>query len=242
MTTNQQHAHSISKSLFELILILGTLLILKKALLSADNLWTYAGPLATLASLAVATWCLRKNNETWSQLGLKLTVSKRKIALWTVIAIVTTVLVDTLTVNILGNFLTPPGGAAQVADARFQGRFANVPGNLPVYLFWLALSWIIGGFAEEMLYRGALLSRFERLFAKIPGAVFIAIVLQAFIFGQQHYYYQGTTGFIATGLLAAVSGLLYLAFKRNLWPLIISHGLANSIGLTVMFLSPVATS
>ena len=242
MTSPQQHTTNLSKPLFELLLILGTLLILKTALLSVDMLWTFAGPLTLLASLAIATWCLYKNNESWSQLGLSLTVSKRKIALWTVIALVITFLVSNLTANILGNFFISPDDAAQVADSRFQNRFANLPGNLPVYLFWLAIAWIIGGFTEELLFRGFLISRFERLFTKFPGAVFIAVALQALLFGQQHYYYQGTTGLITTGLLAVASGLLYLAFKRNLWPLIISHGLINTVGLTVIFLQPVAAS
>jgi membrane protease YdiL (CAAX protease family) len=32
-----------------------------------------------------------------------------------------------------------------------------------------------------------------------------------------------------------VSGILYLLFKRNLWPLTLSHGLVNTIGLTLIY-------
>lgn len=87
-----------------------------------------------------------------------------------------------------------------------------------------------------MLFRGALFSRLESLCAGAPFAVVVAIVLQGILFGQQHYYYQGLAGWVANGAIAIVSGLLFLAFKRNLWPLIISHGLSNSIGLTALYL------
>jgi membrane protease YdiL (CAAX protease family) len=56
------------------------------------------------------------------------------------------------------------------------------------------------------------------------------------LFGQQQMYYQGLAGALATGTQAAISGLLYLFSRRNLWPLILSHGLANTLGMTMLYL------
>ena len=145
-------------------------------------------------------------------------------------------MVGILAQSLANSFIGVANEATQAIDARYQGRFEDLPGNLPVYLFWITIAWVIGGFTEEMLFRGALFSRLESLCAGAPFAVVVAIVLQGILFGQQHYYYQGLAGWVANGAIAIVSGLLFLAFKRNLWPLIISHGLSNSIGLTALYL------
>lgn len=55
------------------------------------------------------------------------------------------------------------------------------------------------------------------------------------LFEQQHLYYQGYAGWVATGVIALISSLNYLAFKRSLLPLILSHGMSNNIGLTLLF-------
>ena len=115
------------------------------------------------------------------------------------------------------------------------GRFADVPGNTAAFVYWLAVAWIIGGFAEEMLFRAFFITRFEMLFSRIPFGLVVAVILPAIIFGQQHYYYQGISGAFATGGVALVSGILYLLFKRNLWPLTLSHGLINTVGLTLIY-------
>ena len=216
----------------DLLAILGTLLIVKYALLRVDALWTYAGPISLLASGAVATWRLGKSNESWADLGLARPTGWKKLLAWTVAVFLVTTVAGILLEGIASSLLTGPSGEPA---ARYASRFANVPGNTPQYLFWLAVAWIIGGFAEEMLFRGFLITRFERLFSRFPFAVVIAVLLQAILFGQQHYYYQGLSGALATGAIALVSGGFYLLLKRNLWPLTLSHGLANTIGLTLIY-------
>ncbi len=223
-------------SLRDLTLIIGALLISKNLLLQVEALWTFAGPISLLFALCVATICLRKRGSRWGSIGLTRPKSMKQLALWTVIALIVTLGVDIL-VQSLGTDLFPaPDEATQAIDARFEGRFDNLLGNLPVYLFWLAVAWIIGGFTEEVLFRGVLFSRFEDFFTGVPFAAFLAIVCQAFLFGQGHYYYQGIAGWVANGAIGVASGVLYLAFKRSLWPLVLSHGLSNTLGMTLLYL------
>ncbi|MEO9467596.1 CPBP family intramembrane glutamic endopeptidase [Parasphingorhabdus sp.] len=160
----------------------------------------------------------------------------KQLALWTVVALIATLGVDILIQSLGADLIGPPDEATQAIDARFQGRFDNLPGNFPVFLFWLAIGWIIGGFTEEVLFRGVLFSRFEHLFTGVPFAAFLAIACQAFLFGQGHHYYQGMAGWVANGAVGVMSGVLYLKFGRNLWPLMLSHGLTNTIGLTLLYL------
>jgi membrane protease YdiL (CAAX protease family) len=56
------------------------------------------------------------------------------------------------------------------------------------------------------------------------------------IFGFGHFYYQGLSGWITTGMIGAVIGLLFLLYKRNLWPLIIAHAFVDALGMTSMYM------
>ncbi len=223
-------------TLRDLALIIATLLISKYLLLQVEAIWTFAGPISLLLALGVATICLRHRRISWASIGLKRPESFKKLALWTIIALIVTIGVGIFSETLLTGLLDPADEVTQAIDAQFQGRFENLPGNLPVYLFWLATAWVIGGFTEELLFRGALFTYFERFLTGIPFAAFLAIAMQAFLFGQAHYYYQGMAGWIANGAIAVASGVLYLFFKRNLWPIMLSHGISNTIGLTLLYL------
>lgn len=225
-----------ASALFDLTLIIGTLLLLKTALLNIDALWSPAGPVALVAALTLATWSLRRRGKGWADLGMGRPKSFFWTAIWTVVALVVTMGVGILADGLATSLIAPPSEAVQAIDERFSGRFDAVPGNLSAFLFWLAIAWVIGGFVEEMLFRGALFERFETVFSGLPLAAVLAVMCQAALFGHQHLYYQGVAGWVATGAIAVVSGLLYLAFNRNLWPLILSHGLSNTIGLTLIYL------
>jgi membrane protease YdiL (CAAX protease family) len=213
-------------------LVLGTLLVVKYGLLGVEALWTYAGPISLLSALAVAGWRLRAGGETWAGIGLKRPDSWGKTILWTLLALVLTTAVGIVLEGVVRSMLE----ASVTQPVRNNaGRFADVPGNTVAFVYWLAVAWIIGGLAEEMLFRAFLITRLERLFSRIPLGLVFAVGLPAVLFGQQHFYYQGIGGAVATGGVALVSGILYLLCKRNLWPLSLSHGLINSIGLTLIY-------
>ena len=63
-----------------------------------------------------------------------------------------------------------------------------------------------------------------------------ALITHAIIFGSMHVY-QGLAGMIGTGIIGFIIGLYYLAGGRRLFPVIIAHGIINTIGLTAYYLS-----
>lgn len=239
MTSSDHNQTSHSVIAVDLLFTLGTLFGLKYLLLQFEVLWTFAGPISLLAALAMATWRLKRNNQTWQSLGFVHSTSHIKLVFWTLGALVITIVAGSLAGAFAGGLL-PSAGVSEQANSFMQNRFSNVPGNLPHYLYWLMIGWVIGGFTEELLFRGFLLTHFEKLFSKLPFPIIFAVVIQALIFGQQHMYYQGAIGLVETGMVAVVSGAIYVLSKRRLWPLIISHGLANTLGMTMIFLGPVA--
>ncbi len=236
MTSRPAESASVVAAARDLLLVLGTLYLAKTVVLCIDSLWTAAGPVSLLAGLAVVALCLKRGEERWSGIGLKRPDSIARALLWTLLIFVVTMgagfAVEAFVSAVTSGASMPPPGV----DERYANRFAHLPGNLLAYLQWLAIAWIVGGFAEELLFRGFLISRFERLFSRLPFAVVLAVLLQAVLFGHQHFYYQGFAGALATGLIALVSGAFYVLLKRNIWPLILSHGLANTLGFTLIYL------
>ncbi|MEM6748324.1 MAG: CPBP family intramembrane glutamic endopeptidase [Pseudomonadota bacterium] len=223
-------------ALFDLLLIIGVLIGLKSVLLQIDAIWSFAGPISLVTALVVGLILLRRRGEGLSAIGFRRPKSIRWLIFWTITALVVTIVAGGLAEAAATAYLGGPDEETLAIDARYQGRFDNIPGNLSAYLFWIATAWIVGGFTEEMLFRGMLVLRTEQLLRKVPLAPLFAIALQAFIFGQQHAYYQGLSGWAATSAIAVVYGLFYLGLNRNLWPLILSHGLSNTIGLTLIYL------
>lgn len=146
------------------IFVLTTIYIVKAALLQLESTWTFAGPVSLLAGLGVASWCLRKGGESWSDLGLRRPNSLPKMLLWALAVMVVSTIAGGLLETGVASVLSDHGPGI---DPRYQNRFADVPGNLPQYLFWLAVAWIIGGFAEELLFRAMLISRIERILGKV---------------------------------------------------------------------------
>lgn len=108
-------------------------------------------------------------------------------------------------------------------------------GNVSIYLFMLAIGWVLGGFLEEMLFRGYLLKRIQYVIGNRPWASAAALVLTAWAFGMAHGY-QDTAGMISTGLMGLLLGALFISSQGNLWLPILVHGVSNTVGLTLIFI------
>lgn len=228
-TTRQEAA-------LDLLIIIGVLVVSKALLLRVDQVWAFAGSISLLLALSFAHWRLSIRNMTWSSIGLTRPKSIWLLLAFTVVALIVTIAAGEIAGMIASAWFGPPDAVTQEIDARYQDRFRGVAGDPLQFAMWLAIAWIIGGFTEELLFRGALFARLEALFLGAPMAALLAGVGPAVLFGQQHLYYQGYAGWVATGVIALISSLLYLAFKRSLLPLILSHGMSNSIGLMLLFL------
>jgi len=106
-------------------------------------------------------------------------------------------------------------------------RFKAVQGN-PELTFVAVLYALIGaGFYEEFTFRGFLMQGLAMLFGGSRSAWISACSLQGALFGAAHAY-QNPLGIAITGTLGILMGLLVLASGRNLWPVIIGHGLFDA--------------
>ena len=118
-------------------------------------------------------------------------------------------------------------------NAGFQdlSRFDFLKGNLPNLIIMLVNIWITAAFLEEFLFRGYLLNRLIDLQGKQTKLAWvIALVVQAVVFGLVHAY-QSPAGMFKVGVIGLVFGVSYLVTGRNLWPLILAHGLIDSLDM-----------
>ena len=120
---------------------------------------------------------------------------------------------------------------ADIFKPRPQVSFLEyVRGNFGAFVLWLAIGWIVGGFIEECLFRGFLLTRVSQLFANPAAGLAVGIVAQAVLFGSLHLY-GGAFAFIYATVFAIANGIFYVLLGRNLWPLIVVHGVWNTVGI-----------
>lgn len=124
--------------------------------------------------------------------------------------------------------------------ARWSGKlpdvsqFASLVGNGKQLAFWLLISWTLAAFGEEFIYRGYLLNRLAEVGKKTSAAWGASLMLSSLLFGLGHIY-QGATGVAATALASLVTGALYLAARRNLWVVILMHGVGDTVGFLLIF-------
>lgn len=124
---------------------------------------------------------------------------------------------------------------------KFMGRqpdlelFRMLTGNLKLTALFIALSWTLAAFGEEMVWRGYLMSRVADVFGRTKGAWVLSLVIVNIVFGFAHGY-QGATGVIEEGLAGLFLGLMYLGTRRNLWAPILAHGVADTIDMVLIFL------
>lgn len=113
--------------------------------------------------------------------------------------------------------------------------FRPLVGNERQLLFWLAISWTLAAFMEEMVYRGWLVARVAELARFTRGAWIAGVIVTSVVFGLAHLY-QGASGVLATGLSGLLFGMAYLTSGRNLWCAILAHGIMDTIGFVMIYL------
>lgn len=213
-------------ALIDLLLVVGTMVAVKQALLPITQL--YAGPASTLTAMILATILLRRRQSSWSDLGFTWPKNWLKTA--------------GLTLLTMAFFILCTQTMALFADAFFEDvqtgtRFSHIEGNLPAYIIIMLLVWTHGSFFEELLFRAFIISKLSVSFGGKWNADVGALIISSIFFGYRHAYYQGIHGALITGAGGFAFGLFYLWFgRRNIMPLIFAYGIFNTLGQTFRFL------
>lgn len=182
---------------------------------------TYLGLTISLVFLWIVS---RLRDAGWSYFGLVRPKSWLRAVLKSLGIALAVFLTVKLIINPIMNVL-PNGGYQDLS------RFDYLNDDLPNLIIMLVNIWITAAFLEEFLFRGYLMNRLMDLQGKQTKLAWvIALVGQAVVFGLVHAY-QSPAGMFKVGLIGLVFGISYLVVGRNLWPLILAHGLIDSLDM-----------
>jgi membrane protease YdiL (CAAX protease family) len=181
---------------------------------------------AILCALALASWRLRCSDLSWGDLGLRMPDNLLRVLGWVAILYVGSILIKVLVCDPLAKAAGwPPLNLA---------RFSKLPGNAALLAVGLVLVWTQAAFGEEMVFRGFLLTRLDILLGDGWLATPFAVIGQALLFGVGHWY-LGPRGVTTASLIGVVLGAVYVCNGRNLVPLIVAHGVTDSVSLLAIY-------
>ena len=110
-----------------------------------------------------------------------------------------------------------------------------IEGNLLNFVLFILLGWVLGGFCEEIIYRGYILKRLAKILGDTKRAWLLSAIIAAIVFGIGHSY-QGASGILATAVIALLFGLIFAFNRNNLFVLVLTHGIYNTIAITMIYL------
>ncbi|MCL6273842.1 CPBP family intramembrane metalloprotease [Muricauda sp. 2012CJ35-5] len=114
-------------------------------------------------------------------------------------------------------------------------ELSEIKGNLVLLVIYLALSWLLGAFGEEICFRGFLMNRIAGLFQNTKLAWFLAVVLSSILFGWGHTE-QGVSGWVQEGINAILLGVVFISSNKRLPVPIVAHGVSNTLALVLIYL------
>lgn len=157
----------------------------------------------------------------WSELGLA------KPRTWWKPLLVT---IAVFAVTALFAVFVQPFIIAEFGTHQNINHLYTLEGNLPKLILSLIITWITAAFLEEVVFRGFFINSLDVLLGESIWSAIGAVVLSALVFGSIHAY-QGITGILITTSVGIIFGIAFLLNGRRIWPLVLVHGLFDTIAL-----------
>lgn len=212
--------------LFDLALYLPLMFLVREVYFSSIG-FILNGLFWSLTTLAFAIWRMRVRGISLANLGLCRPKSIKTATIASV-AILGMAIGSIVLFQIIHEQI-PLGLAPDTSNENAVQKFGDLKNNWGVFFTTIPLIWL-ESLLEEVLDRGFLMNWIERLFSSTAFATVVAVALQAMIFGFRHSYNLSERS-ITVGLIGLAMGIGYVAFGRNLWPLIIAHCALNTISM-----------
>ena len=177
--------------------------------------------------LAIVMFFMRLLHRSWADYGLRRTPAWRAVLLGVIVAVAIVALIKFGLIPIFKTIAPRPPDIAYLLPIR---------GNTPGLVFVLLMVWTTAAFGEEMLFRGFVLNEMAGLIGNSEAARWLAAMATGVLFGVGHLH-QGLAGVLLASASGCLFGAAYLLLKRNLWPVIIAHGLIDTVSMTSIYLA-----
>lgn len=210
----------------DLVLYVGLMFLIREVYFPSIG-FIFNGLFWSLTTLGFATWRMRTRGISWADLGLRRTKNIKTTAVATLF-VIGLAIVSVIIFQIIIEQLQP-GLAADTSNTSAVDKFGIVKDNWVSFFAIIPFVWL-ESFLEELLDRGFLMNWIERVLSSTVFATVVAVVLQAMIFGFRHSQDLSERS-ITVGLMGLAMGIGYVAFGRNLWPLIFAHCALNTMSM-----------
>lgn len=184
-------------------------------------------PFSQTPFLLVLAWIsLRLRKVNWASIGFRRPDHwLRALAIGTLAGIAMELFAVYITTPLISRIF---GTLPDYSDLR------SIIGNPLMLLVFITLSWVMGAFGEELVFRGYLMNRIANTLGGTRAAWALSLVGTSVLFGWGHTE-QGIAGWIQEGLSGALLGILYLLNGRNLTVPIVAHGVSNMVALVMIY-------
>lgn len=106
--------------------------------------------------------------------------------------------------------------------------------NLPLLILALVLVWITAAFFQELVFRAFLIEALDYILGRNAWSIWFALIVSSLIFGLIHGW-QGLSGVLTTACIGFIFGIAYILNGKRIWPLIIVHGIADTMSLVSIY-------
>ncbi|QOL24983.1 CPBP family intramembrane metalloprotease [Thalassotalea sp. LPB0316] len=223
---NAIHKPSPLAFLLDLVIYISIMFLVREIYFSQFNFITN-GLFWSFVMLLTATILMRLRNVSWKEIGLFKPSNVKKSLLATIFifafTIISILIFQTLK-DQLGLQLSP-----DMSNETAVSKFGDLSGNWKLFFTIMPFIWLQSAL-EEILDRGFLINWIEKALSSTWFATIFAVLAQALIFGFRHSYDISERS-ITVAIIGLAMGIGYVAFGRNLWPLIFVHCLLNTMSM-----------
>lgn len=192
--------------------------------------------LVALSFFLFATALMRNRGLSWKDMGIRAPESFLRTVFWGILLCLVAFLLF-ITLEAMESYFLSDFDRLEKLNETHDKRPSvsdHLGGGSPLWFIVYMLgpyAWIHVALFEEMIMRGFVFHRFEKLFDWLPSgvAVPLVIILQGIIFGAIHIRGQGFEGFIVVSCLGIIVGAVFVASGRNLWAVVLGHGLGTML-------------
>jgi len=212
--------------LLDLTIYISIMFLIREVYFSQFN-FIINGLFWSFSTLLTATILMRQRQTSWKDIGLFKPKNYKKSLLATIFifafTIISILIFQTLK-DKLGLQVAP-----DMSGEKAVSKFGDLSDNWVLFFSIIPFIWLQSAL-EEILDRGFLINWIEKALSSTWFATIIAVLAQALIFGFRHSYDISERS-ITVALIGLAMGIGYVAFGRNLWPLIFAHCLLNTMSM-----------
>lgn len=192
-----------------------------------DSALTALTTMASMAAALLVVWLWLRREGGWHvAIDLSQPVNWRSTLVWAAIGTL-----GTFAIFAIGAPLMDAIGLGAPDPSFILDLITQSPALFALWVVGVAI--FAAGFGEEILYRGFLMDRLERL-SGLRNKAALVLALQALLFGLPHLY-QGLGGMVVTATVGLWFGWIRIRLGGKLWAVIIAHAAVDVIMMSLAY-------